>query len=202
MASKYKKAADRIRGHAGIIPIFLTFFTIFLFAIWFMADDYLTSLWGLEKLNVAMGFTWTKYFIAALPQLGQIAATFFYLTLDTDEDDEDNPDRPYRIMAFAVAAFLFTLDFSTDIIHRFALAQATIDYVASVFLTLGVFTLGSEVAFTVCFAMTVELAPDVWAQFDRLYRRAMSKPVRTPPDRGRPDRPDRGRPDNQPGFGR
>lgn len=157
----FKKAAERIRESEFVVPVFIVFFVLWMMSIGFAIEDYWTSFWGYEALPTQTGFGWTPYVVAALPSVGQIAAGYIALALGWDA----KPDRKYTVISIIVWMILFYIDAFTDIYFRTGgvLSDPT-TMSAAVFQTLGVFTVGSELAFVVGFGMSMQLLPDAVGQ--------------------------------------
>ena len=159
----FKKAADRIRESEFVIPVFFVFFALWLMSMTFAAEDYLTSLLGYNALPTQAGFWWISYIVAALPQVGQIAAGYIAMALGWDAEE----DVKYTWVSIVIWLLLFSLDAMTDMAYRTNVPQgATWQVVATaVFQTVIIFTIGSELAFVVGFGMAVQLLPEAAAQF-------------------------------------
>lgn len=157
----FRRAAQRIRESEFVVPVFAVFFTLWLMSIGFSIEDYWTSYWGYEALPTQVGFSWTPYVVAALPSVGQIAAGYIALALGW----ENPADRKYMIVSLVVWFILLYIDAFTDIFFRVDGVSSTgsTTFIAIV-QTLGIFTVGSELAFVVGFGMTIQLLPDACGQ--------------------------------------
>jgi hypothetical protein len=99
--------------------------------------------------------------VAALPSVGQIAAGYIALALGWDAKE----DRKYTVISLVVWFFLFAIDAYTDMVFRLNGAAATPGVTfAALMQTLGIFTIGSELAFVVGFGMTMQLLPEAIGQ--------------------------------------
>lgn len=147
MSGYFEKAANTVRGSALVIPIYLIFCALFIIGIGIWIEDYNTSLLGYSLIPTKKYGSYVGYFVAALPQVGQMA--FFYMFL------EAGGSRKYGI----VTALFFLVDNVTDIVYKIA-GNAMLIPVAAIE-TFVIYTLGSEVALTISFGMLVELFPDV-----------------------------------------
>lgn len=157
----FKKAAERIRESEFVIPVFVVFVLLWLMSIAFAVEDYWTSFWGYEMLPTQPGFWWTSYVVAALPSVGQIAAGYIALALGWDSQE----DRKYTVISVAIWILLFSIDAFTDMYFRMNVPGDSWEVVASAFFqTVGIFTIGSELAFVVGFGMAMQLLPEAIAQ--------------------------------------
>lgn len=157
----FKKAAERIKESEFVIPVFLVFFLLFGMSGAFAFEDYWTSYWGYEMLPTQPGFWWTAYVVAGLPSVGQIAAGYIALALGWDAEE----DRKYTLISIGIWLLLFTIDAFTDMYFRMDVQTVDWQVIASaLFQTVGIFTIGSELAFVVGFGMTMQLLPEVIAQ--------------------------------------
>lgn len=158
----FQKAADRIRESEFIIPVFVVFLLLWFMSIAFAVEDYWTSYWGYSSLPTQAGFWWVAYVVAALPSVGQIAAGYIGLALGWDAEE----DRKYTVISVLIWLVLFGLDAFTDMAFRMGGSDgATVEVViTAVFQTVGIFTIGSELAFVVGFGMAMQLFPHAVAQ--------------------------------------
>ncbi len=157
----FKKAAKRIRESEFVIPVFIVFLVLWLMSIAFAVEDYWTSFLGYELLPTQPGFWWTAYIVAALPSVGQIAAGYIAIALGWDE----KADRKYTILSLFIWSILFSIDAFTDMSFRMAVPDPSWKTaLTAVFQTVGIFTIGSELAFVVGFGMAFQLLPDALAQ--------------------------------------
>jgi len=157
----FKKAAERIRESEFVVPVFVVFLVLWLMSIGFAVEDYWTSFWGYQALPTQVGFGWTPYVVAALPSIGQIAAGYIALALGWDA----KADRKYTIISLVVWLILFFLDAFTDMVFRLnGVAPDPSVTFAALMQTLGIFTIGSELAFVVGFGMTIQLLPEAIGQ--------------------------------------
>ena len=157
----FKKAAKRIRESEFVIPIFIVFFVLWLMSMAFAVEDYWTSFWGYSLLPTQSGFWWTGYVVAALPSVGQIAAGYIAIALGWDE----KADRKFTVISIGIWLMLFSIDAFTDMFFRMDVVDPTWKTaLTAVFQTVGIFTIGSELAFVVGFGMAFQLLPDAIAQ--------------------------------------
>lgn len=158
----FKKAAERIRESEFVIPVFVVFLLLWGMSMMFAFEDYWTSFWGYDALPTERGFWWTSYAVAALPSVGQIAAGYIAMALGWDAEE----DRKYTLISIAIWLSLFSIDAFTDMAYRMGVPNGTSWQVigTAVFQTVGIFTIGSELAFVVGFGMTFQLLPDMAAQ--------------------------------------
>ena len=157
----FQKAADRIRQSELVVPVFLAFFALWLLGLSFAVEDYWTSLWGYESLPTQVGFAWTPYLVAALPSVGQIAAGYLALALGW----ENQRDRKYTVISLLVWCILLYIDVFTDLFYRVSGLPLTPAVTATaLFQTIGIFTIGSELAVVVGMGMSLQLLPDALGQ--------------------------------------
>mgnify|MGYP006257871701 FL=1 len=157
----FKKAADRIKESEFVIPVFFVFLLLLFMSIAFAVEDYWTSFWGYEMLPTQRGFWWSTYAVAALPSVGQIASGYIALALGWDAEE----DRKYTLISIGIWLLLFAVDAYTDMYFRIGVSAWSMELAASaVFQTVGIFTIGSELAFVVGFGMTMQLTPEAVAQ--------------------------------------
>lgn len=157
----FKKAAERIRESEFVVPVFVVFFVLWMMSIGFAIEDYWTSFWGYQSLPTQVGFSWTPYVVAALPSVGQIAAGYIALALGWDSKQ----DRKYTVASLLVWFILFYIDAFTDMFFRLNGVAVTPSVTFSALMqTIGIFTIGSELAFVVGFGMTMQLLPEALGQ--------------------------------------
>jgi hypothetical protein len=157
----FKKAAKRIRESEFVIPVFFVFLVLWIMSLAFAVEDYWTSFWGYGLLPTQSGFWWTAYVVAALPSVGQIAAGYIAIALGWDEKS----DRKYTLVSIGIWLMLFTIDAFTDMFFRMDVPDpGWRTALTAVFQTVGIFTIGSELAFVVGFGMAFQLLPDAIAQ--------------------------------------
>lgn len=158
----FKRAAERIKESEFVIPVFVVFLLLWIMSLGFVFEDYWTSLVGYEGLATKPGFWWTAYLVAALPSVGQIAAGYIGLALGWDDDN----DKKYTVVSILIWLLLFSIDAFTDMSYRMSVPNGATWQVVltAVFQTVGIFTIGSELAFVVGFGMTVQLLPEALAQ--------------------------------------
>ncbi|MEM7334139.1 MAG: hypothetical protein AAF490_18785 [Chloroflexota bacterium] len=157
----FKKAAERIRESEFVVPVFVVFLVLWMMSIGFAVEDYWTSFWGYEALPTQTGFGWTPYVVAALPSVGQIAAGYIALALGWDAKE----DRKYTVISLVVWFILFYIDAFTDMYFRLnGVVRDPSTTFAAIMQTIGIFTIGSELAFVVGFGMTMQLLPEAIGQ--------------------------------------
>lgn len=173
MSNVYRTIGDRARKTAFVFPIFLVFLLLLLGSSYLMVVDYFTSLWGFKAVRMNPDFAPTPYIIAAFPQLIQIAAYYVNLALRSDDDRVDEEYSGYRRAATIICLLMLVLDVATDFRHRVVGATTWLDYAMNMVITLGGFTIGSEVIWTVSFGTCMELYPDAkrrWAELRQAGR--------------------------------
>lgn len=185
MSNVYKTIGDRVRKTAFVFPIFVVFFLLLLGSSYLMVEDYFTSLWGFQAVRMNPGFKPTPYIVAAFPQLIQIAAYYINLALRSDDERLDEEYAGYRRAAGIICICMLVVDVGTDFRHRILAATTLMDYAMNLIITLGAFTIGSEVVFTASFGTVMELWPDAKRRWAELRQE------------GRPARPG----GNRPGYG-
>lgn len=158
----FRKAAERIRESEFVVPVFIVFLILWLMSMLFTAEDYWTSFLGYQGLPTQAGFWWTGYVVAALPSVGQIAAGYIALALGWDAKE----DRKFTVISILIWLLLFGIDAFTDMSYRMSVPNGTSWQIVltAVFQTVGIFTIGSELAFVVGFGMTMQLFPEAVAQ--------------------------------------
>lgn len=164
----FRRAADRIRQSAFILPIFIIYLLLLAISCLTSWEDYWTSFWGYEALPTAEGYWYVAYAVALLPQVGQAAAAYIVIALADNEED-----RLYMIIGAILWVLLFFIDFYTDMFFRNGLDwNVGLEvWIAALLQTVGIFTLGSEVAFIVGFGMVCELLPDAVVESFGLFNR-------------------------------
>lgn len=158
----FRKAADRIKESEFVIPVFIVFLLLWIMSIGFTVEDYYTSLLGYAGLGTKPGFWWTDYLVAALPSVGQIASGYISMALGWDDDN----DKKFTVLGVLIWFLLFAIDAFTDMSYRMSVPNGTTWQIVAtaVFQTVGIFTIGSELAFVVGFGMTIQLLPEALAQ--------------------------------------
>lgn len=187
MTGMYKRIGDRIRKTAFVFPIFFIFLLLLIGSSYLMVEDYFTSLWGFKAIRMNPGFKPTPYVIAALPQLVQIAAYYVNLALRSSDPQEDEEYASYRRFAALICAAMVAIDFATDYRHRIMTATNPMDYILMAVVTFGVFTIGSEVIFTISFGTVAELWPDAkrrWYELRELGKKISREHEQTKPRPG------------------
>ena len=164
----FRRAADRTRKSAFVLPIWIVYLTLFIVSLIIMREDIMTSLWGYEALPTESGFTITAWAIALLPSIGQLATGYVGIALADSEND-----RGYMYISWAIWLVLFLVDCYTDVFFRngFSWSVDTEIMLTSLFQTISVFTLGSELFFVLGFGMMMELFPDAIAEFFGLWHK-------------------------------
>lgn len=157
-----------MRQSAFVIPFFAVFLALMVIACVIGLEDYYTSYWGYTSLPTQLGFEWTAVAVALLPQVGQAASAYIAIALADNEED-----RLYVIIAFFIWAILFAIDIYTDTFYRTDYSwQVTNEVMVTAILqSIGIFTIGSELAFVVGFGMVGELLPDAIAEARSLRQR-------------------------------
>lgn len=164
----FRRAADRTRKSAFVLPIWLVYFVLFLISIVIMREDIMTSLWGYEALPTEQGYAITAWAIGLLPSIGQLATGYVVIALA----DNDN-DKGYMIFSSVVWVVLFLVDCYTDLFFRNGYSW-NVSYelwATSLFQTISIFTLGSELFFVLGFGMMMELLPDALVEFFGIGRK-------------------------------
>ncbi len=162
------RAASRIRGSSFIIPIFVVFLLICLGSVVLTIEDIYTTYLGYLQLETSDGFSITPAVVAILLWAGQIASMYIFASIRDDEDFR-------RYAKFAIAVFLLCagLDIYTDVVYR--LGNGYVDgrlLSIAVAQSIGIFTIGSEVASMVGFGMTFYLIPYTWIEIKTMNAKA------------------------------
>lgn len=77
MTSLYNKFADNIKTSANFGVGWFVFFALFCIGLVMGVEDYTTSLYGYASYPTAKANAWVVWFVAALPQVVQIATIYF-----------------------------------------------------------------------------------------------------------------------------
>lgn len=164
----FRRAADRTRKSAFVLPIWLVYLILFSISLVIMREDIMTSLWGYQALPTQAGFGITAWAVALLPSIGQLATGYVTIALADSEND-----RGYAIVSGIVWICLFLVDTYTDVYFRNGFTWQS-DYetiLTSIFQTIGIFTIGSELFFVLGFGMMAELFPDAIVEFFGINRK-------------------------------
>ncbi len=181
--SQFKKIGDRIRGSVYVVPYLWVVKTVSVISVFLMAYDYFTSLKGVEKLPVNIGWAAIPFVYAALPQLLQIISAFVALSIGGETREDIN----LRRVMSAILIVSFLADYGTDVTYGFTYQLSDI-FTASFWgdgggvvsliwaniVTLFVNTVGSELMFILGFGLWIELSPFAKSQMDR-YKSKMKK---------------------------
>jgi hypothetical protein len=149
----FPDVADTLGKSGTAIPSFIVFNVLILIALWLMAEDFSTSVWGYELLPVNQAFRHTKYFVAALPIVAQMAMAYLAIGFAMSRHG-----RSY--IWYAVGGFLifWVIDSVPDIVFRSSNGQNPF---VAILLTVFVFTIATEIILTVFLAMNRSL----WKHF-------------------------------------
>lgn len=142
----FKKAADAIQKSPVVIPITLVFLALLIISVMIMFEDYSTSLAGYQALPTRKANEWIEYFVAAIPQLAQVALVYIFI---------DNTTKKWAILG-GFGAWL--LDSGLDIYYK-AHDLGWAVFATAVLETTIIYTLGSEIMFTISLAMLLQLLP-------------------------------------------
>ena len=140
-----------IKESPMIIFIFLVFLAIFISAIVFSLEDYWTTFRGYQMLPTQKVMPIVSYFVAALPQLLQIAFIYIFL---------ENTNKVWSLL-FAFANYV--ADNFTDVYYKASGLSWGWYFGAWVESTV-IYTIGSEVMLTISFGMLLTLFPDAVKQ--------------------------------------
>lgn len=142
----FKKVAEAIQKSAAVIPITLVFLALLIISIVVMYEDYSTSLAGYQALPTRKVNEWIEYFVAAIPQLSQVALVYIFV---------DNTTKKWAIFG-GVAAWL--VDSAVDIYYKSYNMGWTVFGIAVLETTI-IYTWGSEILFTLSAGMLLQLLP-------------------------------------------
>lgn len=151
----FKKAAVAIKNSPWVIPITLVFVALFVISIVLMAEDYSTSLAGYQALPTRKAIEWIDYFVAAIPQLTQVALVYIFV---------DNTQKKWAMLG-GVGAWL--LDSALDVYYKSHDLGWTIFGIAIIETTV-VYTFGSEIMFTLSAGMLLQLLPSFFHQLGEI----------------------------------
>ena len=173
MSNLFQAFARQLRGSSFVIWItLLAFFALFIGFVHFAEDTY-SSYIGLGRLETAFGlkpanYTVTYFTMSIAPQVGQIIFSYMYLV-----------DRQRNWWAGVLALLFFGVDFMADLQDRsggllFPSDGSTMfDHLGaltlSAMLTLGYFTIGSELFITAGAGLILELFNDALEQLTEIY---------------------------------
>lgn len=167
----FRKAADRTRQSAFVLPMFLVYASLLVISLFIMREDIMTSLWGYQALPTQSGFPMTEWAVAFLPSIGQLAMGYIGIALMDSRED-----KKWMIISWVIWVLLFLVDTYTDLYFRngFSWNVDVEVMLTSLFQTISIFTLGSELFFVLGFGMMFELLPDTIVEFFGLGRKIKS----------------------------
>jgi len=153
----FKEAAAKIRTSPFIIPIGLVFICMFFTSIGISFEDYTTSRLGYIALPTAKANWWIPYLVAALPQLIQIGMVYVFI---------DDTNKRWSLLFVAMAHLI---DLITDVWFKINISGATHwEFLPLALIeSWGIYTLGSEVLFTVSTGMLIAILPDFWREISK-----------------------------------
>jgi hypothetical protein len=155
MSNLLKYTANRIKDSSFIIPIFVFVVAACLISLAILWEDYSTSLFGYQALPTRKANDWVIPMVAAMPQVFQVILFYAFLR-DTNTNK----------WALALAFGLFLVDSGTDVYYKSNGFQSNL-ILLSVLETFTVYTLGSEVLFTMSFGLFFELLEPFLSQVDK-----------------------------------
>jgi hypothetical protein len=166
MRGMFSSAADAVRGHPLILPVYVTFLALLAIGLGCSWEDYGTSFRGYEQFPTLKATRYVVYLVALLPQVGQIAFGFFYGYREWADDGSRRFSRGWarffaRHWPLLVCISLFLVDSGTDVYYKIN-GDLSLLWLA-IGETIVVYTLGSEVCVVVGAGMTIELFPDAVA---------------------------------------
>lgn len=138
----------RLVKSSFLLPIFLFTVALFIISSFLMVEDYFTTKWGYEMLSTRTGFPITTWFVAALPQVVQ--GLMVYFTFGFALDGREETQRWAKISALVWLA-MFSVDVYTDTVYRVVHVENPISWVEGIAQSIFIFTIGSEIAWTVSF---------------------------------------------------
>lgn len=184
----YDIIAKKLRESPLLIPLGLSFIVLFFASLALSYADYTASKLGYDALSVQKVQGWVGFFVALLPQLGQIITGFVFLALK-----DTRQARGYVGWAAIIGLLCFIVDAYTDIKYWLGPAPLPQTFVEALLL-LAVFTLGSEVAFALSFGVLVRVFPDFIEACIDLGSKIVSKISNSPLFNGGDEEPPVGRP--------
>jgi hypothetical protein len=166
MRGMFGSAADAVRGHPLILPVYCAFIALLIIGIGCSWEDYGTSFRGYDGLPTLKFTSYVTYLVALLPQVGQIAFGFFYGYREWSDDGSRRFSKGWtRFFAkhwpLLVCMALFIADSGTDVYYKID-GDSDLLFIA-IFEAIIVYTLGSEVCLIVGSGMILELFPDAVA---------------------------------------
>jgi len=151
----FEKAAKAIQKSPWVVPITLVFLALFVISILLMFEDYSTSLAGYQALPTRKANEWIEYFVAAIPQLAQVALVYVFV---------DNTTKKWAILG-GVGAWL--LDSGLDIYYK-SHDLGWIVFGMAALETTAIYTFGSEIMFTLSLGMLIQLLPNFFHQLGEM----------------------------------
>lgn len=148
----FKKVADSLKNSPWVIPITLVFAGLFIISVVLMWEDYSTSLLGYQALPTRKANEWVEYFVAAIPQLGQVALVYIFA---------DNTKKKWALLGGFI---MWLVDSSLDIFYK-ANGMPPMVWLMAFFETTAIYSFGSEIMFTLSLGMLFQLAPHFARQF-------------------------------------
>lgn len=162
------------RNNAFVLPVFLAALVLLIASLPIMAEDYVTTLRGYLLLPTNKVWTFTAYFVALIPQAGQIVMIAMASAM------WENHKGIAILCALAVLGCFFT-DVYTDLYWRSSVDNIPVGLTmvdvtwSALFETIFIYTLTSEIFFSVGLGITWELWPDAWSEWKSLVPRAKAK---------------------------
>lgn len=172
MANLFQELTNKFKNSRAMAAIFFIAILAFFIGIWNGAEDAYSSYQGLQTLEQTLGlqavnWTFTYWVMSITPQVGQIIFGYAYAS---------QKKRLWAVIAFA----FFVLDFTADLQDRSngilfdsiaagTLIQKSTPLIWSSVLTLGFFTVGSEMFIVLGSGIVLETFDSAIDQLAELY---------------------------------
>lgn len=157
MSNFFHQAVSRLRNSPFIVPIYLALLIGFIISIGIIIEDYSTSLLGYSMIPTQRANEWIVPLVAALPQVAQVIFLYVFL--------RDTSSYIYLI----VAVLIHLVDAGTDI--YFKSYGGTQHIAVAIVETEIIYTLGSEVLFTMTLGLLLESVGDFVTQLKAARKR-------------------------------
>jgi len=151
----FKNAATGIRNSPFIIPIGFIFISMLVVSTGLIVEDYTTSYLGYQAIPTNKANIWVIYLVALLPQVLQMGFGYVFL---------DDSEKRWAITVVFLALFI---DVATDVMFKATGLNYTI--IIAILESLLLYTLGSELMFTVAFGVFVQILPDFGRQLAKFF---------------------------------
>lgn len=157
MTDMFKGLAERIVSGPGVLMAFGVFLVLFIIGVGTGIEDYTTNLVGYLAIPTRKYNEWAPYLVALAPQVLQIAMLFYYAH-DTA-----------RRWALLTAYGAWLIDVAFDVVAKAGGKGAEI-WLVAFFESAIVYSIFSEIAFTIGLGMMLELFPHFLRELENLFR--------------------------------